>query len=69
MPESVVLGLLCNYLYVLVITAALANAVREVVLAALGALYKICRSFKLPYAGTSLVSSCFGNLFLRYCHC
>ena len=46
-------GVLCNNLLALVVAASLAYAVSKISLAALGALYKIGGSLKLPYAGAS----------------
>ena len=47
--------------------AVAANAVSKIELAALGALNN-ARSFKLPNAGTSLVSASLRGFSLRYCH-
>ncbi len=54
--------------FTLIGAAICAYTVREVILAALGALGQ-AGLLKLPVAVTSLISACFGNLFLRYCHC
>lgn len=61
--------LFSNNLCILVVTASLAYAVCKIVLAALGALYKVGGSFELPNARASFHLSRMRNLFLRYCHC
>ncbi len=53
----------------LVVTACIANTVSEDRLAALRALYDVCRSLKLPYARTSLHLSSMRSFSLWYCHC
>ena len=60
---------LSNNLYTLVVAASLAYTVSKINLAALGALYEIGGSLKLPNAGTSFHFSRVRNFSLWYCHC
>ena len=51
-----------------VVSAASAYTVVQVVFTTLGALGQV-GLFQSRISGASLVSSCTGNFFLRYCHC